>query len=72
MIDLNNCKPGDKLLSVHGMVLTYIRKLPEGSYYDHEVEYPNGSRGTRINDGHVYRNVDKRLPIDHDIIQILD
>ena len=71
MVDLRNCKPGDKLKSKHGLILTYIRPLPEEYYYDHVVEYPNGSKGTRIHDGHVYRNPDKRLPEDHDIVEIL-
>jgi len=71
MVDLNTCKPGDKLLSSQGEILTYIQRLPEGNYYDHEVEYASGSRGTRINDGHVFRNESKRLPIDHDIVKIL-
>lgn len=71
MIDLRSCKPGDKLKSKHGMILTYIAALPEDDYYDHLVEYPNGSKGTRINDGHVFKNEGSRLPEDHDIVEIL-
>ena len=67
-VDLSTCKPGDKLLSKHGIVLTYVRPTPEG-YYDHEVTYPDGSRGTRMNDGRVYKH--KSLPEDHDIVEIL-
>ena len=70
-IDLRNCKPGQPLRSKHGMILTYVKPLDKGDYYDHEVKYPDGSRGTRIHDGHVYRNPDKRLPEDHDIVEIL-
>lgn len=69
IIDLRNCKKGDKLKSVHGMILTYDRPLPAGSYYDHQVIYPDGSFGTRTHDGYVARN--KRLPEDHDIVEIL-
>lgn len=72
MIDLRKCKPGDKLRSKHGEILTYIGPLPEDDYYDHEVLYANGAKGTRIHDGHVYRNPPRRLPEDHDIVEILE
>lgn len=35
MVDLNQCKPGDKLRSKHGMILTYVGRLPESYHYDH-------------------------------------
>ena len=70
-IDLRNCKPGQKLRSSQGWILTYVKPLEGGNYYDHEVQYHDGSYGTRIHDGHVYRNPDKRLPEDHDIVEIL-
>lgn len=75
MIDLNTCVKGQKLKSKHGLILTYIGKLPEGHYYDHEVEYPSippygsNSKGTRTNDGFVFRK--NRAPEDHDIVEIL-
>jgi hypothetical protein len=70
MIDLRTCKAGDKLLSKHGMVLTYVGPLPEGSYMDHEVQYPNGgTKGQRTHDGFTYRV--RRMPEDHDIVEIL-
>lgn len=73
MIDLRNCKPGDKLLSSHGLILTYVRPL-ENHYMDHEVQYPNtspyfGSIGTRTHDGYVMRK--NRLDTDHNIVKIL-
>ena len=69
-VDLNTCKRGDRLLTSHGLVLTYVGKLPEGDSYDHEVKYPDGAHGSRTNDGHVYRNI--RLPsIDQDIVKVL-
>ena len=71
MVDLNTCKPGDKLKTRQGTILLYVEKLPEDDYYDHIILYPNGSQGTRINEGYVMRNPDKRLPEDEDIIEIL-
>lgn len=72
MIDLNTCKAGQRLKSKHGLILTYLGKMPVGHYYDHEVYYPDGGRGTRTNDGFVYRNEKSRLPTDHDIVEIMD
>ena len=69
MVDLRDCKPGDKLLSKHGLILTYVGPLPEGNYYDHEVRYPDGSYGNRIHNGVVSRN--RPLDTDHDIVEIL-
>jgi hypothetical protein len=72
MVDLNTCKEGDILISKHGEKLTYVKKLdPETDYYDHEVRYENGSRGTRVNSGHVMKNEDRRLESDHDIVEII-
>lgn len=68
-VDLRTCKPGDRLLSRHGMILTYVKPLPHDAYMEHEVRYPDGSKGTRTNDGFVFRT--KRLLEDHDIIRIL-
>jgi hypothetical protein len=67
-VDLRTCKEGDKLVSKHGMILTYVKPLPEEDYMDHEVAYPDGGRGTRTHDGRTYRN--RPLPIDHDIVEI--
>lgn len=68
-VDLRTCKPGDKLLSCHGMILTYGKYIGETNVYPHEVIYPNGSRGTRLDDGRAYRY--KPLPSDHNIVEIL-
>ena len=71
-INLNNCSPGQKLKSSLGQILTYVGRTPEGNYYDHYVRYPNGSLGTRTNDGYVFKNASKRmLDCDHDIVEIL-
>jgi len=69
MIDLRTCNPGDVLLTKHGTRLTYIGPLSTQCFYEHEVRFPNGSIGTRIHDGHVFRN--KQLPGDEDIVEIL-
>lgn len=69
MIDLRECKEGDKLVSKHGMILTYVKALPESDYMDHEVKYPDGSWGSRTHDGFVMRK--SRLEMDHDIVEII-
>lgn len=68
MIDLNDCKPGDKLKTKHGKIVTYIRKV-EGAHYPHDVEYDNGATGSRTDDGHVFHH--HRLSEDEDIIEII-
>lgn len=68
-IDLNTCVKGQKLKSKHGLILTYVGKLPPENYYQHKVKYPDGSFGTRTDDGMVFKN--KPLPEDHDIVEIL-
>jgi hypothetical protein len=71
-IDLNTCEAGDILISKHGWKLTYVKKLnSEIDYYHHEVKYEDGSRGTRVNSGHVMKNEGKRLDSDHDIVEII-
>lgn len=70
-IDLNTCIAGQKLRSKHGLILTYVRKLPAGSFYEHEVKYPDGSLGTRMSDGFVFKRPGARMPEDHDIVEIL-
>jgi len=74
MINLNTCKPGQKLRSRHGMILIYIGKniKPWHSAWPHKVEYPDKSYGSRTDDGFVYKNPSSRLSTDHDIVEILD
>jgi len=72
MVNLNTCKPGQRLVGKHGVILTYVRKLISGNTYPHEVKYPNGSYGTRTDDGFVFRNPSKRMEVDEDIVEILD
>lgn len=64
-IDLRKCKAGVKLVSVHGSVLTYVGPMPQGSPYPHAVVYEDGRVGSRLHDGHVYKNL--RLAADEDI-----
>lgn len=68
-IDLNKCKPGQKLKSKHGMILTYVGKQNDFAF-PHIVKYPNGAEGSRTDDGQVF--VKNKLPEDHDIVEILD
>jgi hypothetical protein len=71
-IDLRNCVHGQKLRSSQGWILTYDHPLDaKVDYYDHKVIYPDGTYGTRTHSGHVYRKPEKRLPEDHDIVEIL-
>ena len=69
MIDLNLCKEGDKLKTIHGTILTYICKLPPGSYYEHKIQYPDGSFGTRTDEGFTYKK--NRLLEDEDVCEII-
>lgn len=73
MINLNNCKSGDKLLSKHGEILTYIEKStdPRDERFPHIVRYSDGSRGSRTDDGFVYSRPESRLDSDHDIVEII-
>lgn len=71
-MNLNEAVPGDKLISNLGMVFTYVQKLPDDHFYDHEVMYPDNTLGTRTNSGHVMKNEKRRLDTDHNIVRILD
>jgi hypothetical protein len=70
-VDLRTCKKGDILITKKGTKLKYLNPTPEGSYYDHEVEYLQKGlgNGTRTHDGFVFRH--NRLPEDEDIIEII-
>lgn len=70
LIDLRTCEAGDILISKHGLELLYDKQLPETAYYDHMIVYLDGSYGTRIDTGHTYKNEQKRLESDHDVIEI--
>jgi hypothetical protein len=68
-VDLRNCKPGDKLLTKHGMVLTYVGVQNCGPF-PHEIEYPNGGHGSRTDEGFTFRNM--RRETDQDVIAVLN
>jgi hypothetical protein len=71
LLDLSACKPGQRLLSKRGVILTYVGPNPvRMTKFHHLVRYPNGSQGTRTNDGFTYSNTSARLPDDHDIVAI--
>lgn len=63
--NMNDCKVGDKLVSCHGMILTYVG-LTSCDKFRHRVQYPNGSFGSRTDDGQVFTH--SKLPEDHDIV----
>ena len=77
-VDLTQAKPGDFLISKHGMVFIYEKYL-ESLAYPHMVRYPKyvhegtvmnvGASGSRTNDGQVFDN--NNLPEDHDIVMII-
>ena len=68
MVDLRNCKEGDKLISKHGETLTYVEHRPE-EYFPHRVEYANGSGGLRTDEGWVGKNI--RHEADHEIVKVI-
>ena len=76
MINLQNCKKGDILLSKHGAILEFVRVLPETGYYDIEVKYlyadgkTDLGNGTRNLDGTVFKQ--NRKEKDHDIVAVYD
>lgn len=67
-VNLNECKFGDLLLTCHGTILKYVEKT-QGKQYPHLIQYPEGSQGTRTDDGFAFQN--KRLPADENVIAIL-
>lgn len=69
MINLNQCVPGQKLKSKHGMILTYVGRNNNWVDYPHDIKYPNGAPGTRTDEGYVAKI--NPLPEDEDIIEIL-
>lgn len=68
-VDLRKCKPGDKLQTRHGTVMEYVELETSNRSYPHIVKYPNGARGTRTDDGFVFRV--NRHPDDEDIVEIM-
>jgi hypothetical protein len=68
MIDLRKCVPGQKLRTKHGTILEYLGPSDSLSY-PHLIRYPNGSEGTRCDDGFTYKF--KRMDEDEDVVEIL-
>ena len=73
-VNLNKCIVGDILISKHGIHLKYCGLCEyewAGDWYPHKVQYPDGSYGTRTDDGHVYKKPKNRMPEDHDIVNVI-
>ena len=68
-IDLRKCRPGDKLLSKKGNVVTYLGNDSGNFLWPHRIQYIDGGIGTRTNDGFVFSA--NRWPEDDDIVKIL-
>ena len=70
-VDLRQCKAGDKLLTKHGTILTYVgpNDSPYPTEYPHLIMYPSGGFGSRTDNGQVF--VQARRPEDEDIVEIL-
>jgi hypothetical protein len=69
MVDLRTCVNGQKLLTTHGKILTYVGKSVPEDYYDHRILYPDGGQGSRTHDGFVFRH--NRQDTDENVIEIL-
>lgn len=85
MINLDKCKPGDKLrvrrskelieweksnnVKPVSDIVEFVGKNERSNYYEYEIKYSNGSPGTRTVDGYVF--IENRLPTDMDVIEII-
>jgi hypothetical protein len=67
-VDLSKCVGGEELIDQHGYHLIYVG-IKEDADFPHLVLYPDGSEGSRCNNGKVYKN--RSLPTDHDIVEVL-
>lgn len=65
--DMNQCKPGDRLISKHGAVCIYLDKKGPAKW-PHRIRFVDDKlgEGSRTDDGHVFAR--HRIPEDHDII----
>jgi hypothetical protein len=83
-IDLKKCKVGDKLrIRIAGEIgaelndritdiVTYIGLVGNqgfGLLFPHQIEYSDGSHGTRTDDGSVY--IKTKRPDDLDVLEVL-
>ena len=80
-IDLRNCKPGDKLRirtteawknaapNPPTDIVTYIGRRENDDWMQHDIEYSDGSKGTRTNEGWTFDK--NRREDDPDVIEIL-
>lgn len=68
-INLKNCKKGDLLVLKDGQLAQYIEHKPE-RYFPHDIQYYNEfkSKGTRCDDGSVYKK--NRKEFDFDVVLV--
>lgn len=69
MVDLNQCKIGDTLVSCHGLELLYYKVDERNTPFPHRVVYPDGAGGTCADDGRVFINTP--MPQDHNIVKVI-
>jgi len=69
-VNLNKCKKGDVLISVHGKAFIYDGKIV-GHNFPHQITDALNTKllHSRTDDGQVFRN--NKLPADHDIVKII-
>lgn len=67
-VDLTKCVGGEELIDRHGYHLVYVGRN-EDTHFPHVVLYPDGSLGTRCDNGSVYAK--RPLWTDHDIVEVL-
>lgn len=71
MFDMNQCKPGDKLISKHGWIFEYLGINEKRAPYRHRVKYPEPyGEGSRLDDGSVYKY--NKMETDHDIVGFVE
>lgn len=69
MVNLNECKLGDTLVSCHGLELLYLKVDERNTPFRHRVVYPDGAGGSRADDGRVFINTP--MPQDHNIVKVI-
>jgi hypothetical protein len=69
MINLKTCRPGDKLVLSNGQIVKYIGPICNEKL-NHIIEYPDGSQGTRTDEGY-WDQEQKYTPHQLDVVRII-